>query len=230
MLFRTTPQERQALAVTALLLIAGAGARIVAAPSGAVEWDGEGADTLVAGQLEAVRAAAGEELERERIRSSPLAPGERIDPNEADELQLDRLPRVGPSLAARIVEYREANGRFRTLADLDEVPGVGPALLESLAPHLTLPAGPTAGDASRRVVGEGGRESGGAALAGGGLNVNRAAEAELESLPGIGPALAGRIVASRRAEGDFERVEDLLRVPGIGPALLERLRPLVKVR
>ena len=53
-----------------------------------------------------------------RVRGSTrIAPGERVDPNEADELQLDRLPRVGPALAQRIVEFREANGRFRTLAE-----------------------------------------------------------------------------------------------------------------
>lgn len=226
MLFRTTPQERQALAVTALLLIAGAGVRIAAAPSGAVEWDGASADTLGTGSLESVRAAAGEELERERIRAKPLAPGERVDPNQADELQLDRLPRVGPALARRIVEYREANGRFRNLADLDEVPGIGPALLESLAPLVTLTPAPSAPE-SRPAL------SGAAAAAGGAMDrrepvdVNRAGEAELETLPGIGPALASRIVASRQADGPFNDVGDLLRVSGIGPALLERITPLV---
>lgn len=228
MLFRTTPQERQALAVTALLLIAGAGVRMATAPSGVVEWEGAGADTLVADGLEAVRAAAGEELERERIRSTPLAPGERIDPNQADELQLDRLPRVGPALARRIVEFRELNGRFRTLADLDEVPGIGPALLESLAPLVTLPAAPASPPPSavvvERTVAAGGRRVNGP------VDVNRANEAELESLPGIGPALASRIVASRREDGPFTSVDDLRRVSGIGPALLERLTPLVTAR
>ena len=220
MLFRTTPQERKALAVTALLLVAGAGARIVSAPAGGVEWSGEGADTLVSGALAGVREAAGEELERARIRSKPLAPGERIDPNEADELQLDRLPRVGPSLARRIVEWREANGRFRTLADLDAVPGVGPALIESLAPLVTLSAAAPGAEISG---GAGGAGRGGSAR----VDINRADAAELETLPGIGPALAARIIDSRREAGAFAGVGDLQRVSGVGPVLLERLTPLI---
>lgn len=59
--------------------------------------------------------------------------------------------------------------------------------------------------------------------------LNTATEAELESLPGIGPVLARRIVDHRRHHGPFARLEDLLQVEGIGPKLLERLRPLVAV-
>ncbi len=54
--------------------------------------------------------------------------------NEATEAELQRLPGVGPALAARIVAWRQANGRFRSLADLDAVPGIGPALLGRIGP------------------------------------------------------------------------------------------------
>lgn len=57
------------------------------------------------------------------------------------------------------------------------------------------------------------------------VNVNSAPAAELAVLPGLGPALAARIVDHRRAHGPFETLEDLLDVPGIGPATLEALRP-----
>lgn len=58
----------------------------------------------------------------------------------------------------------------------------------------------------------------------GSLDPNRASVAQLQTLPGIGPALAVRI-AEARAEGPFKDADDLLRVKGIGPAKLEKLRP-----
>jgi competence protein ComEA len=61
------------------------------------------------------------------------------------------------------------------------------------------------------------------------INLNTATMAELESLPGIGPALAGRIVEYRETYGPFQTVDDLLNVKGIGPALLEKIRDLVEV-
>ena len=62
------------------------------------------------------------------------------------------------------------------------------------------------------------------------VDPNRAAEAELRALPGIGPALARRIVQSRQTDGRFRSAEDLRRVPGIGPSTLERLRGRLEVR
>ncbi len=63
--------------------------------------------------------------------------------------------------------------------------------------------------------------------AAGPVDVNRATAAELESLPGVGPATATAIVAERERNGPFVGVEDLERVPGIGPAKLASLRDLV---
>jgi len=58
----------------------------------------------------------------------------------------------------------------------------------------------------------------------GSLDPNLASVAQLQTLPGIGPALAIRI-AEARANGPFKDPDDLLRVKGIGPAKLEKLRP-----
>ena len=59
------------------------------------------------------------------------------------------------------------------------------------------------------------------------IDLNAATAAELEALPGIGAALAARIVAEREARGGFRSVDDLERVPGVGEKLVGRLRPLV---
>jgi competence protein ComEA len=61
------------------------------------------------------------------------------------------------------------------------------------------------------------------------VDLNRADVDELETLPGVGPSIAGAIVAHRDATGPFASVDDLLDVRGIGPARLEQLRPLVRV-
>lgn len=59
------------------------------------------------------------------------------------------------------------------------------------------------------------------------VDVNSATVAELESLPGVGPATALAIVSERDGNGPFVDVADLDRVPGIGPAKIEALRDLV---
>jgi competence protein ComEA len=56
------------------------------------------------------------------------------------------------------------------------------------------------------------------------VNVNTATTAELESLPGIGPVIARRIVEGR----PYRSVDDLDRVKGIGPKRLAEIRPLVR--
>jgi competence ComEA-like helix-hairpin-helix protein len=56
------------------------------------------------------------------------------------------------------------------------------------------------------------------------LDLNRASEADLLQLPGVGRVLAARIVAAREAAGRFGAVDDLRRVPGLGRSRLESLR------
>ena len=66
------------------------------------------------------------------------------------------------------------------------------------------------------------------AKADGTLRLNSATSTELQSLPGVGPVLAERIVAFRDEHGPFGAVEDLLEVPGIGEAKLEAIREIVR--
>ena len=56
------------------------------------------------------------------------------------------------------------------------------------------------------------------------VNINKANAAELESIRGIGPMLAERVIKDREANGRYERLEDLVRVPGIGQAKLEKIK------
>jgi competence protein ComEA len=61
------------------------------------------------------------------------------------------------------------------------------------------------------------------------ININTATQAELETLPGIGPTLAAEIVAYREASGPFAQIEDIQNVPGIGPGRFEQISGLITV-
>lgn len=72
--------------------------------------------------------------------SPPTGPASdgRVNLNSADEGGLDTLPRIGPALAARIIEWRERNGPFTSVDDLLAVPGIGEKMLESLRELVTV--------------------------------------------------------------------------------------------
>jgi competence ComEA-like helix-hairpin-helix protein len=86
------------------------------------------------------------------------------------------------------------------------------------------PSGRLAGGiAPRRGRGSAGGR--GPALVPSRIDLDRATARDLERLPGIGPALAARIIADRSERGAFRSPDALLRVRGIGPRTLERIRP-----
>ncbi len=180
-------------------------------------------------------------------RALPLKGDERIDPNTAGEEDLDRLPGVGPVVAARIVQVRRDGGPFTEPADLLAVPGVGPATLARITPHLEWPTQPQLGRSVRPRqprLGPSARsrqpQLGPSARSQRGdtdpttrtplpVDLNRASREELERLPGVGPVMAERILRLRERVGKFRELEELRSVRGIGSATIERLRPLVVV-
>lgn len=66
------------------------------------------------------------------------ASGSKVDLNTATAEELDALPRVGPVLAQRIVDWRAEHGNFKAVEELDAVDGVGPKMLEALLPLVTV--------------------------------------------------------------------------------------------
>jgi len=62
------------------------------------------------------------------------------------------------------------------------------------------------------------------------LDLNRATVEELDALPGVGPAIARRIVAFREKNGAFRRIEDLMNVRGIGEKTFLRIRDRIMVK
>ncbi|MGL4421466.1 MAG: ComEA family DNA-binding protein, partial [Gemmataceae bacterium] len=143
-------------------------------------------------------------------------PAIKLDLNRADREELLQLPGVGPRLADAIVLHREKHSPFATVQELTGVHGIGPKLLRDLEPWVEVrpaivitgpapeevpelkrvarplvntapaPAPPASASTSRKIQpGEGT------------IAVNTASAEELQRLPGIGVALAGRIVAER---------------------------------
>lgn len=73
-----------------------------------------------------------------------------VDINTADAKGLEALDGVGPSKAAAIVEYRAKNGPFKSVADLEKVPGIGEATIEKNRDNIALGGGKAAKPAAKK--------------------------------------------------------------------------------
>lgn len=127
---------------------------------------------------------------------------------------------------ARVADVVSAAGGASPEADVDQLnlaTKVGDGDRVYLPRRGETPPVPPAGAAPA------GAGTGPAATRAATVDLNAGDASQLESLPGIGPALAAAIVEHRARNGRFRSVDDLLDVPGIGPAKLATLRPLVRV-
>jgi competence ComEA-like helix-hairpin-helix protein len=171
-----------------------------------------------------------------------------IDLNRASAADLDAIPGLGPALAQRIVDYRQAHGPFTQIEDLMAVSGIGPQNLPKLKPYLGLgspeamvppdgkaPMATGESASGYHIESQEGRLPGGKsglgpkAPPGGVVDPNLASKADLETLPGIGPVTAQRIIDYRRAHGPYKKIGDLRNVSGIGRKKLEKLKPYVAI-
>jgi len=66
------------------------------------------------------------------------AGGKLVNINTAGSDQLESLPRIGPKVALRIIEFRKANGPFKKTADLMKVKGIGAKMFEKLQSLVTI--------------------------------------------------------------------------------------------
>ncbi len=126
----------------------------------------------------------------------------KLDLNTASFTHLTAIKGIGRSRAEAIVRYREKNGAFTSIDELNRVPHVGdmpPEELERVKQQFTIatPEGqpsPYEEDADR-------------------VNVNRANAAELRQVPGIGEAHAEAIVRYREERGPIQDLNDLDQLP-----------------
>jgi len=80
----------------------------------------------------------GEKVAQKSSTAVPHSPSSPLNINTATAAELEQLPGIGPSLAARIVQYRQEHGPFRTVDALLLVSGIGPATLDRIRPLITV--------------------------------------------------------------------------------------------
>lgn len=141
-MFDLTPSERKGALVLLALVALGAASDLL--------------------QREPRPAPAPPELRAPALPAAAEAPGadpspSRLDLNAASEAELDRLPGIGPVLAARIVEHRTVHGPFRAAEDLLAVPGIGPKLFERLSSRVVARAPATPARAPLQIARRAGR-------------------------------------------------------------------------
>jgi len=139
---------------------------------------------------------------------------------------------VSLSADARVIDAIRAAGGATATADLARLnlaakldDGARVAVPQFGQPPPAVDPGAVSGNPGGTTDPAGGAP----ASAGTPIDVNTATVAQLETLPGIGPTLAGAIVQERARNGPFRSVDDLNRVPGIGDGRLAQLRDLVTV-
>jgi competence protein ComEA len=159
-----TPAERRALLFLTAVCALGAGVRVARAVGRREPVPAAAERALVAQQVAIDRAGARRDSAREARATRRAVPAGRgsarrtpgaprtppvppprpgpVDVDVATAAELEALPRIGPSLAARIVADRDSLGPFGSLAGLDRVRGVGPALLRGLGAHVTFSGTP----------------------------------------------------------------------------------------
>lgn len=170
--------------------------------------------------------------------------GKKVDVNTADVKTLEELVGVGPQIAQAIVAARP----FKSVDDLDRVPGIGTERLEQLRMQVTVSkpvatmSKPATTQNSRartrndeRVAEPTGRssrvsgrsdDSATASSHARLINLNTATRAELESLPEIGPVKAKAIMEAR----PFSSIDDVMRVKGIKEGTFEVIKDRITVR
>ena len=122
--------------------------------------------------------------QRREIRQNML-----VDINQASQSQLERVPGIGPSTAKQIVRYRQQNGPYESLAELDKVSGIGTKTVDNLRKEVKISGQVASGeapDAGQPSSSTSGSNSASRTR----INIHIASRSQLQTINGFGPATA----------------------------------------
>jgi competence protein ComEA len=89
-------------------------------------------------QVESTAITRGEAIALPTLARSPTPKGQKININTANQEELESLPMIGPVLAKQIIDYRTANGPFKKIEDIVDVPGIGSKTFEVIQDLITV--------------------------------------------------------------------------------------------
>jgi competence ComEA-like helix-hairpin-helix protein len=144
------------------------------------------------GASQGAAQGAGTGMEQQRI--------EKLSVNTATSQELQSVPGIDQTLAQNILDYRQANGAFKSVDDLSKVQGMDKQKLDSLRKYIEAK-----------------------------LDLNVATADQLRKVPGINHTLAQNIIQFREANGPFGSVDDLNRIHGVDNYKLDLIKKYVQV-
>ena len=148
-----------------------------------------------------------------------------FDPNSATQDQFLLLGLTSKN-AQTIIRYRTKGGKFRSPKDFLKIWGIEPAVAEALIPFIRIAAWKPPISASSFNGGYNPPPKPPTIAL---IDINQATIAEWESLPGIGPVLANRIVRYRDKIGGFNEIEAVGKTYGIRDSLFEQIKPYLHI-
>lgn len=229
-------QERRLLGSVAVIVLLGAVWLVLRGPGGSDVQATLPATALPPAAASPVAAPAVNAAEPSSFfaEEPPAAPGAAAAGDELGQAAATILVHVAGNVARPGVYELPAGARVQDAVDAAGGPSAEAQLhaLNLAAPlqdgsRIYVPSTAEAASVSAQVYGAEGAGAGGDAS--GPLNINTASLEQLQTLNGIGPVLAQRILDDRTRNGPYRSVDDLLRVSGIGPKLLAALAPHVTV-